>query len=410
MNARKKWIALLGFISLLAVILVGMFRLGVISIGTPVTDGKSPVDLTTLTTLPYTDFVAESEARKQKSGVLLHNEALAYPGVNLYCNHFQSTTGAFLIDMKGQILHQWQSPDSSMWKLATLDKNGNVYSVLQSGDNSRLVKMDWNSYILFEVSGWFHHDIRFLNDGSLVTLRNENRRIHHNRRIIEILDDYLVLISPEGKILKDISLFHVLRKESVVQAILDKGKFDRRIVDILHTNTSDVLDRDISGFCRKGNILLCMRNLDLILVYDYEADEIVWQHRGDDIWQHPHEPKLLQNGNLLIFDNGYKRGSSRVIEMDPVTKKIVWEYKSNPRGSFFTEERGSIQRFPNGNTLITESDRGRAFEITLEGNIVWEWYNPLFSDNRRLIVYRMKRLEPGMVNSWLAKSGQNHLN
>ena len=33
-------------------------------------------------------------------------------------------------------------------------------------------------------------------------------------------------------------------------------------------------------------------------------------------------------------------------------------------------------RLKNGNTLITESDFGRAFEITREGDVVWEYYNP----------------------------------
>jgi hypothetical protein len=411
MSTRKKWITALGLLAIPAAILVGLFRLGVISISTPATDENPPVDLTTLTALPYTNFVVEQEERKQKTGVMLYDEALAYPGVNLYCNHFNKTTGAFLINMKGRVLHQWQTPDNSKWSLVTVDESGNVYGVLHKGKNARLVKMGWNSNVLFEVPGMYHHDICLLDDGSIVTLRREKRATRYKRRAIYIMDDYLVHISPDGRILKEKSLFQVLRNESFLRKIFNKVKSDRsHAVDLLHTNTSDVLDRDIPGFCRKGNVLLCMRNLDLILVYDYEVDEIVWRYRGDGVWQHPHEPKLLQNGNLLIFDNGYKRGWSRVIEIDPITKQIVWEYKGSPTNSFFTEARGSIQRFPNGNTLITESDTGRVFEITRDGKLVWEWYNPLFSNEGRLIVYKMKRLEPDIVNTWLAKAGQSQTN
>jgi hypothetical protein len=32
---------------------------------------------------------------------------------------------------------------------------------------------------------------------------------------------------------------------------------------------------------------------------------------------------------------------------------------------------------PNGNTLITESDGGRLFEVTADGQIVWEFVNPV---------------------------------
>jgi hypothetical protein len=39
---------------------------------------------------------------------------------------------------------------------------------------------------------------------------------------------------------------------------------------------------------------------------------------------------------------------------------------------------GNAQRLPNGNTLITESAFGRFFEVTREGEIVWEYVNPFF--------------------------------
>ena len=34
------------------------------------------------------------------------------------------------------------------------------------------------------------------------------------------------------------------------------------------------------------------------------------------------------------------------------------------------------QRLPGGNVLVTESDNGRAFEITPDGDVVWDFYNP----------------------------------
>jgi hypothetical protein len=46
--------------------------------------------------------------------------------------------------------------------------------------------------------------------------------------------------------------------------------------------------------------------------------------------------------------------------------------------NFFSPRMGCAQRLPNGNTLITESSFGRFFEVTKEGEIVWEYVNPFF--------------------------------
>ena len=48
---------------------------------------------------------------------------------------------------------------------------------------------------------------------------------------------------------------------------------------------------------------------------------------------HQHDAKFTTTGTMTIFDNGvHRRGVeySRAIEIDPKTKKVVWEYK-DPR-------------------------------------------------------------------------------
>jgi hypothetical protein len=118
---------------------------------------------------------------------------------------------------------------------------------------------------------------------------------------------------------------------------------------------------------------------------------------GEGVLEWPHHPTMLTNGNILIFDNGARRKWSRVIELDPVTEKIEWQYVADPPKSFYSYGKGSAQRLPNGNTLICEGDRGRAFEVTPGGDIVWEWLNPKFKGKRRVQVYRMERLDPEIV-------------
>ena len=117
---------------------------------------------------------------------------------------------------------------------------------------------------------------------------------------------------------------------------------------------------------------------------------------------------MLADGHILVFDNGTHRGSSRVLEIDPTTRKVVWKYEGAPEQPFFSKWRGGNQRLENGNTVICESERGRVFEVTREGEIVWEFWNPEIVDGSRKRIYRFARLSPAQVDPLLAKRGSRH--
>ena len=138
--------------------------------------------------------------------------------------------------------------------------------------------------------------------------------------------------------------------------------------------------------------------------------QIIGQHHAHLI------PKGLPGaGNLLVFDNGgasgygpassvalngsniYARPSSRVLEINPVTLKLVWSYQAP--GQFFSTNISGAQRLPNGNTLITEGADGRVFEVSTDGKIVWEYVNPLFTGPRGAsnAVYRAYRVPYGWI-------------
>ena len=62
-------------------------------------------------------------------------------------------------------------------------------------------------------------------------------------------------------------------------------------------------------------------------------------------------------------------------------KLIVWQYQGSPPGTFFSWFISGAQRLETGNTLICEGIWGRIFEVTSEGEIVWEYISPYFSEN-----------------------------
>jgi outer membrane protein assembly factor BamB len=131
-----------------------------------------------------------------------------------------------------------------------------------------------------------------------------------------------------------------------------------------------------------GDILASYRPTSTVIRISRTTGKILWK-LGSPTVAGQHAPTLLANGNILIFDNGVHRLDdpvpfSRVIEVDPATNTIVWKYQDKPAWNFFSPRMGCAQRLPNGNTLITESSFGRLFEVTNEGEIVWEYVNPFF--------------------------------
>ena len=114
-------------------------------------------------------------------------------------------------------------------------------------------------------------------------------------------------------------------------------------------------------------------------------------------------PTMLPNGHILIYDNGNQLKRTRILELDPLTQKIVWEYVADPPTSFYSPTRGSSQRLPNGNTFIAESDSGRLFEVTPTGEIVWEFMNPdIQANGRRMPLYRAIRYSRELVEELVA--------
>ena len=83
---------------------------------------------------------------------------------------------------------------------------------------------------------------------------------------------------------------------------------------------------------------------------------------------------------------------SLVIELNPKTGEIVWEYSGSPPSDFYSAVCSGTQRLPNGNTLICAATQGRIFEITEKGEIVWEYVSPFYG-----------KMEQGIVN-WMFRA------
>jgi outer membrane protein assembly factor BamB len=154
-----------------------------------------------------------------------------------------------------------------------------------------------------------------------------------------------------------------------------------------------------------GRFLVSFRALDAIGAIDVEAGELVWSLTGSFVAQH--HPTVLDRGTILLFDNrGPGDDASAVTELDPLSGAIVWEYRGSEDRPFFSGCCGTAYRLPNGNTLITETDGGRAFEVTEAGETVWEFYNPHRAGEQLeyiASIYDLQRLPADLGREWLGR-------
>jgi outer membrane protein assembly factor BamB len=155
-------------------------------------------------------------------------------------------------------------------------------------------------------------------------------------------------------------------------------------------------------------VLVSMRELGAIGLLDLDREVFTWALRGS--WLGQHDPDLLPNGNMLLFDNYGHYGAggiSRVIEFDPTTLEIVWSYTGDEAHPLTSKLRSDQERLANGNTLITESDGGRLLEVTRDGEIVWEYVNPVRggdADEFIPVVSSGQRIDPNRLDPEFVES------
>jgi hypothetical protein len=339
----------------------------------------------------------------------------AWTGTNFYTSGHAPE--AILMDMDGHVLHRWRRafleiwPDyprqwlaaghSDYWRRAHLFGNGDVLVIFEGMGIARL---DRDSRVLWSNPVQAHHDLDVTPEGDVYVLTRRARIVPELHPEKPVLEDFVTVLDAGGRERRSVSVLEALRRSDFAGHFrYDPGQ---RWGDVLHTNTVQVLDgrgaERLPAF-RAGNVLVSILKLDLLAVVDLDAERIVWAHAGR--FRRQHDPRLLDDGRLLLFDNRGDEPRSRVVELDPAAPdEWLWEFGGSPSAPFFSFSCGAAARLPNGNTLITESDAGRAFEVTRDKEIVWEFYNPHRAGQQDELIatlFEVVRLPPDFPLDWL---------
>lgn len=264
------------------------------------------------------------------------------------------------------------------------------------------MKLDRDSNVIWANRNRAHHDLEVLDDGTIYVLTRKARvmpRIHETEPILE---DFIAELSPEGETRRQISLIECFENSEFENILTERPV---RFGDIFHTNSIRRLDGRFAGrhaAFGQGNLLISIRELDAIVIVDPEQAEVIWAITGP--WDAQHDAQLLDSGTMLVFDNRGADSGSRVIEFDPLTMEQVWVFESTPGRKFSSLILGTNQRLENGNTLVTESNSGRALEVTPDGCVVWEFVNPhRVGRNDQFIaaLFEVERIDAASVEDWL---------
>lgn len=370
-------------------------------------------------------------ARTEARGVTLHRPE-SDPGPLLYSSPDQPQVQ--LIDREGRELYRWRKPYSEVWepgissvkkpqpdthvhiRRAQIGPDGSLLALYEgAGDTPYgygVVKLDRHSNVLWRFLENAHHDFSVAPDGriAVLTQRVVDRTDEPLGNVASPrLEDYIVILSPDGRKLKEIRLLPLVYNSPYKQFTYLIASYSAS--DPLHANSVHVITEEDARrfrFGRPGQLLVSFRELAAIAVIDPDSAQMVWAQRA--YWVGQHDPKILPNGNVLLFDNygdwEGPTGRSRAIEFDPATMQIVWQYRGTPDRPLDSTIRSHVQRLPGGNTLITESNGGRIVEVTPDGEPAWEFVNPVRGgpDGNLIPVIVYARRVDDTELSWLART------
>ncbi len=371
-------------------------------------------EIAELEAIGYADGTREATDR---SDVTVHVRERAYAGANLFVSGH--APAAFLVDMDGNELHAWSFsfakavPGSrpgrdkrlarDYWRRVHLYENGDLLAIFEG---SAMIKLDARSNLLWTFTEKPHHDMFVREDGRIYVLTRSARLIPRISEEEPVLEDFISILDSSGVELERVSVLESFENSDF--ALLTETTSDSR--DVLHTNTIELVDERLAHRIpgvSEGNVLISCRHTNTVAIVDMEARSVVWAMANGWEWQH--QPTALENGNILLFDNlgGSRFGRSRVIELDTVSGDFEWVYDGTADANLYTRTCGSCQRLPNGNTLITESDNGRAIEVAPNEQIVWEYLNPhRAGPDGRLVatLFEMIRLPADFPLEWIDAS------
>jgi hypothetical protein len=322
-----------------------------------------------------------------------------------------------IMDMAGNTVHAWTIDWFDIWpnpqhvaaadipkaKPGTLIHGAQLFDngdVVFNFENLGMVRMGLCGEVIWKLPYRTHHSIEIDDEGNLWA---PAQRFHTERladfpkHTTPVSESMVIKVSPDGELLQEISVLELLDRNEL-RALLhmpaDK-KSNSVSGDALHVNDAEPLPASLAqDASQAGNIMISIRNISTILIFNPDSYEISFMHIGGFVRQH--DPDYLPGGRISVFDNNTIGPEdfgqqSRIVILSEKDESVEVFYTGSSEAPFYTSIMGKSQWLTNGNLLITESVNGRAFEINPDGEIIWEFTN-IVAEGRVGIVAEVQRL------------------
>jgi len=324
-------------------------------------------------------------ARTSLKGVMYYDSRRAFNGFTLFTP--AEGRGSWLIDMMGRGVNHWETnyfpgqdarllPNGNLLYAGKLD-NGPVADL--EGAGGILMEIDWDGNLVWKYEDpYLHHSFDRLENGNTLVLKwvkvpkDIARKIKGgdpgSEKNGSMWGDAILEIGPSGdKIWEWIAHEHLEPDKMPRCPACPRDSWTHA------TSVSQFPD---------GNLVLSMAKSNTVAIINRNTGSVTWQW-GEGALAHQHCASILDNGNILIFNNGFHPygfawGYSKIMEINPKSNKVVWTYGGGEDTTeFYSATMASCQRLPNGNTLICEGTTGRIFEVDPHLKMVWEFSNNL---------------------------------
>ena len=315
---------------------------------------------------------------------------------------------AKIIDLNGNTVHKWDIDWFKIWpnpehlpeKIVPQSQPGtNIHGavVMENGDlvfnfeSKGLVRLDRNGKIVWRLPYLTHHSVHQHDDGNLWVsgTKYQTERVSRLPNLLPpFYEETILEVSPEGKILREWYVADLLRQNGYT-GLLYMGSLnnentriqgDDRLLgktDILHLNDVEPFSATMQpGFFQPGDVMVSLRNINTVFVFDVESEKIKFISIGQFLRQH--DPDFIDGDTISVFDNNNASEPERkskivIISAEDNSHQVFFEGSKD--NQFYTRVMGKHQWQTNGNLLITESMSGRGLEIDRQGNVVWEYVN-----------------------------------
>jgi hypothetical protein len=325
------------------------------------------------------------------------------PGFLLYSGADPVTTNNVVKLIRvsdGKIVAQW-NPDWSAIYARTTDKafrkKGSIYNMqalnplpLPGGDivfntafaMTRVTRCSGQPvWVLDEL---VHHSNVLDDEGTIWTGGISTDGFSDNQFLRDrVRDDAILRVSQDGKVLERHSIVKILR-DNGLEALLMGTNGETLPIDPLHLNQVRKAERD-TQYWRRGDLLVSMRHLSMVLIYRPSTGKIVWHQVGP--WMNQHDADFIDDHRISVFDNNVYSGAPDTqpfIVKGDVNRVFIYDFANGqlaqPWAKLLAEARpvtiheGRARVLPDGGLFVEESNQGRILRFTAD-RLLWSYIN-----------------------------------